>query len=146
MNEVAAKALFDAEMPALLSLAKLRGWEVHSAAYPLVDVTFVSTERMPLRVQMHAPDWNDTPPSVALLLPSGDLCPSEKLPQHNMFNRSAHNVTGKPFICSPGTKEYHTHSSHLNDPWDNHRGKSRNNLPGILTQIWNAWQHAPKTP
>ena len=144
MNEIAAKALFMAEMPALLALAKLRGWEVHTASYPIVDVTFVSDERLPLRVKMDAPNWNDTPPSISLLSASGEQCPAVKLPKQGMFNGSAHNVTGLPFICSPGSLEYHTHTSHIPDVWMNYRARSGYNLPGILTQIWNAWLMAPK--
>lgn len=145
MNEIAAKALFAAEMPALLSLAKLRGWEVHAAAYPLVDVTFLSTERRPIRVRVSAPDWNDTPPTIALLLPSGEPHPADKLPQQGMFNRTLHPNTGQPFICSPGSLEYHTYANHIPDVWANYRMRSAYNLPGILTQIWNAWLKAPKT-
>ena len=145
MNEIAAKALFLAQMPALLSLAKIRGWEVHAATYPLVDVTFTSTERRPLRVHMHATDWNDTPPSITLLLPSGEPHPADKLPAQGMFNHSDHNITGKPFICSPGSQEYHTHTSHTADLWSNYRDKSAFTLPGIVTQIWNGWLIAPRT-
>jgi hypothetical protein len=145
MNEIAAKALFTAQMPALLSLAKIRGWVVHGAAYPTVDVTFTSTERRPLRIHMHAPDWNDTPPSINLLLPTGEPHPAGTLPVQGMFNHNGHNITGKPFICSPGSQEYHTHTSHTTDLWSNYREKDAFTLAGILTQIWNGWLIAPKT-
>lgn len=32
-----------------------------------------------------------------------------------------HRVYGRPFFCRPGTREYHAHPQHEDDPWDRHR-------------------------
>ncbi len=34
-----------------------------------------------------------------------------------------HPVTGKPFLCRPGMREFHTHYQHGDEPWDKYRGR-----------------------
>jgi hypothetical protein len=36
-----------------------------------------------------------------------------------------HYKTGKPFLCRPGTREFHSHIQHLDEPWDRYRGRLR---------------------
>lgn len=36
-----------------------------------------------------------------------------------------HPVTGKPFLCRPGLREFHTHFQHGDEPWDKYRGHIR---------------------
>lgn len=36
-----------------------------------------------------------------------------------------HYETGKPFLCRPGTREFHSHIQHLDEPWDRYRGRLR---------------------
>lgn len=36
-----------------------------------------------------------------------------------------HPVTGKPFLCRPGLREFHTHYQHGDEPWDKYRGRIR---------------------
>jgi hypothetical protein len=38
-----------------------------------------------------------------------------------------------------GAREYHTHSSHVNDLWDNYKHRGGYDLGGILHQLWSAW-------
>jgi hypothetical protein len=38
-----------------------------------------------------------------------------------------------------GSREYHTHSSHLSDSWGPRRTDPRFTLFGIVTQLWHAW-------
>jgi hypothetical protein len=42
-----------------------------------------------------------------------------------------------------GSREYHTHESHISDIWDNYRGMPEFSLGGIITQLWNAWLKVP---
>jgi hypothetical protein len=44
-----------------------------------------------------------------------------------------HPVLQRPFACVRGTYEYHTHPSHLNDPWDAIRFTWR--LPQLLDHL-----------
>ena len=36
-----------------------------------------------------------------------------------------HHDTGKPFLCWPGVREFHTHVQHSDEPWDRFRGRVR---------------------
>ena len=121
-------------------LLVLRSWKVVSSSYPLLEVDFFADGREPIRVKMLCDNWDELPPSVDLLDTKG--VPLPKFPQgigHSIFNNSAHPRTGRPFLCTPGIREYHEHSSHVGDSWDNHKNKSAFDLGGILTQIWRAW-------
>ena len=42
----------------------------------------------------------------------------------------------KPFLCLPGTREYHDNPAHTGDPWLLHRGSSEGSLAFILEKIW----------
>lgn len=141
MNEAASRALFDEEVARLPRLASLRGWIVHSAVYPIIDVAFSQTARKGLRLRLKADGWHDQPPAVELLALDGSPLPSSDAPDYpgTVFNRSAHEITGQPFVCMVGTREYHTHPSHRPDLWENYRHLPKHGLLGLLTQLWEAW-------
>lgn len=141
MHRLAAKALFDLELAAIpISLAKLRGWTLHCIEFPLLDCEFGHTTAQPLRLHFHCDGWNTQPPSIELLTPAGKTLSKIPGTSTGVFNGSAHPTTGKPFICMRGSREYHTHSSHLTDLWEPLWNRSDMSLGGILTQIWNAWR------
>lgn len=140
MHKALAKVLFDKSTNLWPpELAAASGWVLHEVKFPIIDCEFTKTGRTPIRIRTDWSDWNDQPPSVQLL--NSDGIPLMELPQGlpNQFNGSAHPVTGRPFICMAGTKEFHTHSSHLNEPWENYQHKPNYDMGGILMQIWNAW-------
>jgi hypothetical protein len=142
MHKVASEALFgkQAEFPSVLLAG--RGWTLLSKEFPTLEVLFTEAGRPPLRVKLHCRDWNEQPPAIQLLNSDAQLLASIPRDPGGVFNPSAHPVTGRPFICMRGSREYHTHPSHMNDPWDQLRGKSAYDLGGILTQVWRAWQKA----
>jgi hypothetical protein len=108
-------------------------------SYPVLDVTFSSQVRKPLRVRMRCENYDQLPASIELLSEEGNyltVTPSG----HGVINGGNHPTTNRPFICSPGSREYHTHPSHLGDAWENYKGKSGFDLGGMLTQIFNAWK------
>ena len=45
-------------------------------------------------------------------------------------------ATGLPFLCRPGTFEYHTHIQHRADRWDDHRGQI--SLQSVLSDAFEA--------
>jgi hypothetical protein len=143
VNKAASKALFDEQVQQLQGeILESRKWRVFSRDFPVLDVAFVSPGRQPLRVQMHAEDWNELPPSIRLLNLEGEWLtnvPAMALGQSNIFNPNAHPSTGKPFICMAGARDYHTHTSHTNDLWDNYKNRPGYDLVGILRQIWLGW-------
>ena len=41
-----------------------------------------------------------------------------------------------------GSREFHTHPSHLNEQWAQYRGQDGMGLIGILMQVATAWREA----
>jgi len=139
MHPLAAKLKFDDQVRGLTdNLLRLRGWKIHKMEYPVLDVEFISGPKG-IRIQMVCDDWDDVPPSIQLLSTSGERLSAIKRDPAGVFNESRHPGTGFPFICMRGSREYHTHSSHITDHWSNYRGKSGYDLGGILSQVWRAW-------
>lgn len=140
MHPLAAKTLFDIEVATLSTeLAKRRGWIFHEIEFPTIDCSFTGSDRTPLRLRLRCDDWNDLPPAISLHSVDGTLL-TMLLPNSNgVFNQGPHPMTGRPFICMRGAREYHTHPSHVGDPWETLKSKSSYSLGGILTQLWNAW-------
>lgn len=140
MHPDASKLLFEEEVGRWPpDLAEKYGWIFHAIVYPLIDCEFRREGRTPLRVQMHCDDWDDQPPSITFHNSAGQPLPTLPPNPTGVFNPSAHPVTGKPFACTAGTREYHTHSSHLDQRWTQFKGKSDFQLGAILTKLWRAW-------
>jgi hypothetical protein len=142
MHKAAAKALFDKQVGLTPTLLAERQWELVSDIFPALEIIFTGAGRVPLRIRLSCPDWNDVPPSIALLDRDGNYMSPIPRDPAGVFNPSAHPSTGHPFICMKGSLEYHVHPSHVNDPWDQLKGKSAYDLGGILTQVWRAWTKA----
>ena len=141
MHPAAARALFEQEVLTLNSeLARRRQWVFHARDYPLIDCTFEAVGRTPLRLRLNCEDWNDLPPAISLHAADGALLTTPMTNPTNVFHPGPHPTTQQLFICMRGSREYHTHPSHLGDPWESIKGHSSYTLGGILTQIWNAWQ------
>lgn len=140
MNRLAAKALFDDQVNALEGeLLEVRRWTVFTRTYPDLDVGFKRDGRVPFRVRMHCEDWNELPPAITLCALDGTVLTQVPTGPTNIFHQGPHNVTNRPFICMAGSREYHTHSSHVGDVWDNYKNQSGYDLGGIVTRIWNGW-------
>ena len=139
MHEALARANFDEDVADLGDVAAdSYGLIVNARTYPIFDVT-ISHSR-PLRLRMAANDWNELPPSIDLLNPDGSAL-SDRLPG-GIFHPGAHPATGRPFICMRGSREFHTHPSHVNETWAQYRGQDGMGLIGILLQIATAWRKA----
>ncbi|MFK2874485.1 hypothetical protein ISP13_13155 [Dyella lipolytica] len=138
MHEALSKSHFEQDVEFLSErLVEAKRWIVHSKDYPHVEVTFLGSR--PLRVRLLCDNWPELPPSAILM--SADGSDPKNLPG-SVFHQDAHPITGKPFICMRGFREYHTHSSHLGDRWENYRGQDGMNLPGLLVQLSSAWRKA----
>lgn len=142
MNELAARALFNAEIATLPRVAVLRNWTVHQSDYPVLDISFVADGRRTLRVRVLAPHWDEQPPSIELLTADGARLTHGQAPAYNIFHQGPHRNTGYPFICMAGTKEYHEHESHVGDSWENYRHRPGCGLVSIVGQVWNGWLRA----
>jgi Predicted metal binding domain len=137
VHEELARAKFERDISTLTEqMAESKGLIVHERAYPFLDATILHKKN--IRLRMHANDWDDLPPAIALLNPDATAI-AGGLPG-DVFNNGPHSATGKPFVCMRGAREYHTHSGHVNDKWDNYRGQSGMGLVGILMQLCSAWR------
>jgi hypothetical protein len=146
MHALASQALFTAQTEHINErLAAVRSWIINELAYPIIDLAFTAPGRTSLRLAARCDDWNSQPPSFGLLAADGTCLPAGGAPKEispnptSVFNASAHPLTGFPFICSAGSREYHTHTSHTNDPWESYRSRPGYDLGGILTRYWHAW-------
>lgn len=140
MHPAAAKALFDEDAAHLSApLAARRRWIFHTVEYPVIDVSFTAPGRTTLRLRLNCDNWNDSPPAITLLSRDGEPLTTAPNDPTGVFNGSLHPLENRQFICMRGSREYHTHPSHVGDPWESLRGGDNYKLGGILTQIWNAW-------
>jgi Predicted metal binding domain len=143
MHEAVSRRLFEAAVAMLTSdICESRGWHIATAAYPILAVDFAAPGRVTLRVCLTCDSWDALPPSITFHSTEGTLLATLPTGPGSQFNNSAHPSVGRPFLCMAGSREYHTHTSHLNDPWDNYKEKAAYELGGILTQVWRAWQGA----
>lgn len=146
MHEALSRARFQQEVAAIpAAVCRDRRWKIHAADYPLLDIEYETTAvdaRPGLRLKMDFTGWNDLPPSIVLLRPDGTAI-NQILPPlagTNVFHAGPHPAHPRPFVCMQGSREYHTHPSHVADLWDNYRNSANFNLGGIVTQIWQAWK------
>jgi hypothetical protein len=144
MHAVLSRASFDAEIQGLTpELCGLRGWTLHEANYPALVVDFMRPQRPTLRVIMDFAGFPATPPSITLANDNGVALTEAPKAPGGQFHQGPHTRTGRPFVCMRGSREYHTHDSHVGDVWDNYRGRPEFSLGGIVTQVWNAWLKVP---
>ncbi|MGO4569975.1 hypothetical protein AB4Z52_34330 [Rhizobium sp. 2YAF20] len=143
MLEAISKAEFDRDVGQLdeRTASKYR-WRTLSKTYPIFDVVFEHDAARPLRLRLNCEDWDDLPPSIEILNEDGTAPTGPPPNVGNVFNASAHPNTGKMFVCMRGSREFHTHTSHVHEHWSNYRGQSGMDLLGIVLQLWRAWKRA----
>jgi len=143
VHDLVSKRIFAEETAGLTRrLCEGRSWQLFGVSYPVVDVGFTGAGRPGLRLRMTCDNYNELPASIELLNLNGEpISPMISCPK-SIFNSSTHPTTGKPFVCYPGSRQYHTHPSHVTDDWSNYRGSDRYKLGGLIFQLWRAWQKA----
>lgn len=127
-------ALFD---PKNADALQLDGWELLEATWPALRVVFTHPKtRRRVGFKFTFDGWDQSPPSLGLFDPEGGgELPWEKWPQGGWSVGNSHPVTGRPFLCLPGIHEYHIHSSHLNDPWENYRARDSYKLAHLVHRV-----------
>ena len=144
MIEALSRATFDRDIAAIdARVAEMRNWTIVEASFPVFDVIF-NHAASPIRLRLACSDWDEVPPSIDLLHIDGTCMAGSRLPANtgSVFNQGKHERTGRPFICMRGSREYHTHSSHVSDRWENYRGKPGNDIGGLVYQLWRVWKKA----
>lgn len=140
MNETLSRAIFDAQVGGLTErLLELRGWTLFAREYPVLDVGFEAEGRTPLRVRFDCTGWNEKPAAIKLLTFEGRALTYVPFDTTGVINPGPHPISGRPFVCLPGSREYHAHIHHITDRWENYRDKDDFTLGGILTKIWRTW-------
>ena len=141
MHRAVSKRLFEDDTSHLTTkFAVVRQWTLHSVEFPMIDCSFGGPGRRTVRVRLLCDDWNDQPPSIEILEADGTALSTPLVDPNSVFNQGPHPDTGRPFVCTRGSREYHTHVSHRSDLWDNVKGdRKRYGLGGILSQLWDAW-------
>jgi hypothetical protein len=141
MHELVSSELFNQAVMHLDRIAKTRGWVFHELKYPIIDCEFQREGKIPLRLKIKCDNWDEQPPSITLL--EADGTPLKHIQNSTgVFNTSPHTVTGQAFVCMRGTREYHTHESHLTDIWESIKAQDKYTIGNIITQIWRDWQES----
>lgn len=143
MLEALSRAAFERDVRRIdARSARMYDWKIVEAIYPILDVIFNHSTATPMRLRLSCTEWDELPPSIELLNTDGKHVSTAPPNIGGVFNGGAHPSTGRPFVCMRGAREYHTHSSHTSDLWDNYRGKSGMDLAGIVLQLWRAWKRS----
>lgn len=128
-----------------------RGWIMLRREPPVLDIAFLA--RLPVGgnivpavaacVQIDFTNFDLWAPSVEFIDPiSRDYAPPvvqalvevEGGAQNLIVG--GHPDTGRPFLCIPGVRQYHSHPQHTGDPWLLHRSPRGGSLTVICDRIW----------
>lgn len=143
MLEALARANFERDVGRINPRsARLLGWSILEAAFPILDIAFAHATEAGLRLRLTCTDWDELPPKIDLLSLDGSYLTAPPPHGGNVINPGPHDSTGRPFVCMRGAREYHTHPSHLTDLWDNYRGQLGMDLGGIVQQLHRAWKRS----
>lgn len=152
MHPELSRQLFDEQINRITGNPELlidRGWLILRSLYP--ELTLAVKHRVSglMRVfHFECGDWNDQPPALKLVdAESGSELPGSAWPKDNASHwhpsgwTSAGGIsTPRPFMCMVGIREYHTHSSHIRDRWENYKELQGYDLPGIVVQVTEVFQ------
>lgn len=149
MNPAVSRRKFEREVEAVRQYVAGRRkgyeWELIHAVYPraVLDMPTASTT---YRLRIYANSWDAEPASYRFIDPTDPkynrILPAAAWPRggtpfllDHMTPREPKPVPNRPFICLPGTREYHAHKSHQNAPWDARRGDPEYSFTAMLVAI-----------
>ena len=139
-----------------------KGWWLIEAAFPKAFFVMTASQLVPASVmfgvEFDFTDYDLLPPSVRLVNPFTRQpylyreVPtrlarrvSVAVPEHlqglaeahqDVPLLMAHSPDAVPFVCVPGTREYHEHSAHTGDSWLLHRGGGEGTLHHLLQTLY----------
>lgn len=127
-----------------------RGWWLIDRDGLTVEVAFARTVPfgqgpltvVPVAVRFNFDNYDLLPPSVEFIdpvtgasaLPRADAIDYQVEPPNNALV-GGHPATGRPFLCLPGIREYHTHPTHSGDDWLLYRSRGDGRLAVICERI-----------
>jgi hypothetical protein len=157
MHPELSRARFDdavAQLRGNPSLLRDRGWTIDAAEYPDLRITAVHRNSGASRTfRFRLDGWDERPPSLVVIDPETlEMLPGNQWPvrsgfwhHHGWGGEAGGGMPGQPFLCMKGIREYHTHSSHLGEKWENYRTNSDYSLPNIVSKVMEVYQqsHVP---
>lgn len=152
-----------AQFRALAVEHRRRGWWLLDATFPRVTVAMVAAQLAPpavvCGVRIDFTNYDVEPPSVRLVNPfTGEPYRARELPTALLRRHLVPVALGPdgpvvgqqvaavplmqaqhgdeiPFLCVPGTREYHEHPAHTGDDWLLHRGQAAGTLFHVLNVV-----------
>ncbi len=114
--------LLVAEVPRVMYAAGAYGSFANRTLVPLLD----RRQESSIVLALGCDNYDTDPPSLAYMAnwEATQELPFEAWPKGGGVVQQ-HPVTGKPFLCRPGMREFHTHYQHGDEPWDKYRGHIR---------------------
>lgn len=114
-----------------------KGWRIISTDYPTLAVAIRhSRSSREIEFRFACDDWDELPPSLALHDPEEGLeLPWKEWPNGSWAALDGHPGTGKPFLCLPGIREFHTHPNHSKDRWNGYQLRGTYRLVNIIDRI-----------
>ncbi len=114
--------LLVAEVPRVMYPAVAYGSFANRTLVPLLD----RRQESSIVLALGCDNYDTDPPSLAYMAnwEATQELPFEAWPKGAGVVQQ-HPVTGKPFLCRPGMREFHTHYQHGDEPWDKYRGHIR---------------------
>lgn len=141
MDQAVSHSKFDAEIRSLQGAAatyvSAKGWILSHVTYPTLAVVLrhFRTGRE-IEFRFACDSWDEHPPSLALHSPEdGHELQRSEWPSGGWVVHGAHPHTGKPFLCLPGIREYHTHPSHVGVEWEGYRLRGTYRLRDIVDRV-----------
>jgi hypothetical protein len=113
-----AKRKFDRDVQPVLvdpGAFEVLGMRLLVASYPVLRVALAWTRHQTeIPLELYAPDWDYRPPSATWVREDG-LPWDGAVPNGNGFQPG--DATHRPWLCFPGTLEYHEWPGHHTDHW-----------------------------
>lgn len=141
MDKAVSLRKFEAEIRSLqieaAAFVCAKSWRIASAIYPVLAVVLRHRRcGREIEFRFACNDWDELPPSLSLHDPDdGREFSWSDWPKGGWTVHASHPSTGKPFLCLPGIREYHTHPSHLCDKWEGYRLRRTHRLRDIVNRV-----------
>lgn len=127
-----------------------RGWILLAARDLTVEVGFLASVAfgdqqlsvMTAAIRLTYDNYDVWPPSLEFIDPRTGDPASPPVQALDRFEEGVRNAllvdpeAGRPFICVPGVREYHSHPQHSGDDWLLHRNSGAGKLAVVCDIVW----------
>ena len=118
---------------------------------PIIEVGFLAGvsfagQRVPVMsvcIRLDYTNFDRWPPSLAFIDPFTRVAVPPLVSAPDVVDGQlgnalvhAHPETGRPFLCLPGIREFHTHPQHSGEDWLLHRDLGEGDLAVICERVW----------